>query len=408
MLKQLLYVLKRPYHFVKTGLLNGVPAQFKYKFPGRQLTITTITGTDGKTTSSTMLYHVLKSAGVKVGLISTVAAYIGDEEIDTGFHVTTPQPADIQRFMRKMVDQGYTHLVLEVTSHGSYQYRNWGVNPRYAGVTNIAHEHLDYHLTYDNYLQAKAEILSKASVLALNEDDSSYMRLRRLFTFNHQLLPYGLSMSLPRTVKEAINQRFDEAYNQMNARLVYVLANQQGVSDADFAKALKSFKGVPGRMQELPTRRPFTVIVDFAHTPQGLEALLTALRARLKQEKKGGRLIAVGGCAGLRDRAKRPLMGELCVRLADLAVFTAEDPRTEDVWSIIRQMKEQLTSGHDRIISIADRNEAINFALNTLAQRNDIVVLFGKGPEKSMCYGTTEYPWSDVEAAKDALAHKEA
>lgn len=406
MFKELLYVLKRPFHFVKTGLLNGVPAQIKYRFPARQLNITTITGTDGKTTSSTLLYHVLKHAGYKVGLISTVAAYIGKDEIDTGFHVTTPQPADIQRFMRQMVDTGFTHLILEVTSHGSYQYRNWGVSANQAGVTNIAHEHLDYHLNYDEYLRAKAAILAKAPVIALNEDDGSYLKLRRQFTFDHTLLPYSHGMSLPRPVKTAINNRFPESYNQMNARLVYTLASHLGVSDADFCEAIASFEGVPGRMEPIPTKRGFDVIIDFAHTPQGLESVLTALRAQLKQRKTNGRLIAVGGCAGLRDRRKRPEMGRIAVTLADIAVFTAEDPRTEDVWSIIRQMKEQLTAGHDRIASIADRREAIDFAINTLAQKGDIVVLFGKGPERSMCYGTTEYPWSDKDAVLELLKKK--
>ncbi len=406
MLKKLIYKLKRPFHFVKTGLLNGLPAQISNKFPARKLHITTITGTDGKTTSSTMLYHVLKSAGIQVGLISTVAAYVGDTQIDTGFHVTSPQPADLQRFMRAMVDQGFTHLVLEMTSHGSYQYRDWGVRPQVAGVTNIAHEHLDYHLTYDEYLAAKARLLAQAPTVVLNEDDGSYARLKRFMGYDHNIITYSSTDKLPKIVRTAILNRFPESYNQMNARLVYAIASKIGVSDTDFSQALTSFVGVPGRMESVPTRRNLDVIVDFAHTPQGLESVLTAVRQKMKRAHSQGRLIAVGGCAGLRDRAKRPLMGEIATRLADIAVFTAEDPRTEDVWSIIRQMKEQLKSGHEKVVTVADRGQAIELAVNHISEPGDHIVIFGKGPEKSMCYGTTEYPWSDVDAVAAALQHK--
>src|SRR5260221_28136 len=168
MFDQLLYQLKRPFHLLKTGLLKGFPAQVKYKFPARKLKIIAITGTDGKTTSSTLLYHVLQKAGKKVALLSTVAAYIGNEEIDTGFHVTTPDPKALQGFLRKMVDEEYEYLVLEATSHGMYQYRLWGIQPMLAGVTNITREHLDYHVTYDLYLQAKVELLKKAKVAVIN------------------------------------------------------------------------------------------------------------------------------------------------------------------------------------------------------------------------------------------------
>lgn len=394
MFKNLLYHIKRPYHFVKTGLLNGLPAQIRYLFPARKITILAITGTDGKTTSSTMLYHVLQTAGYKVALLSTVAAYLGDEEIDTGFHVTSPQPKDLQQFMRKMVNAGYTHLVLEVTSHGVYQYRIWGTRPTIAGVTNIDMEHLDYHVTYDNYLQAKAELLAKAQTAVLNADNRSYNKLKKILR-KKKTLSYSEDMDLPRSVSSTIKQRFPEQYNQMNARLVYTIARQLGIEDNDFNAAITSFSGIPGRMEIVPLKKPFTLIVDFAHTPQGLESALQAIKKQYKQS----RIIAVVGCAGLRDFAKRPVMGEIAARLADLAIFTAEDPRTEDVWSIIRQMKEQLTENHNKVISIADRGEALTFAINELAKKDDVVVIFGKGHEKSMCYGTVEYLWNDKEAA---------
>jgi UDP-N-acetylmuramoyl-L-alanyl-D-glutamate--2,6-diaminopimelate ligase len=403
MLKEALYTAKRPYHLVKTGLLNGLPAAIKYRFPARKLHISAITGTDGKTTSSTLLYHVLKNSGYKAGLLSTVAAYIGNEEIDTGFHVTSPQPSDLQNFMRCLVDQGYTHLVMEVTSHGSYQYRTWGVKPELAGITNVAHEHLDYHLTYQRYLKAKADVLKPAPTIVLNEQDNSYLKLKKEIGFNHTLLTYSMDMNLPKKISAAIEKRFPETYNQLNARLVYQLAKTLGVGDDSFAAAIETFPGIPGRMEYIKTRRRFDVIIDFAHTPQGLKAALTSVRDKHKKTKLSGRIIAVFGCAGLRDFAKRPMMGKIAVELADLTVFTAEDPRTENVWSIIRQMKEQLPANHNKVISIADRREAIHFAINKLAASGDTVIILGKGHEKSICYGTTEYPWSDRAVAEEAL-----
>ncbi|HYD35508.1 MAG TPA: UDP-N-acetylmuramoyl-L-alanyl-D-glutamate--2,6-diaminopimelate ligase [Vitreimonas sp.] len=407
MLKELIYRLKRPYHLVKTGLLTGLPAQIKYKFPAKKLKIITFTGTDGKTTSSTMMYHVLKAAGKKVALLSTVAAYIGDQAIDTGFHVTSPNPADLQRFMRMMVDEGYEYLVLEVTSHGVFQYRTWGVTPYLAGLTNVTHEHLDYHLSYDNYIEAKSLLLRQAEVIVLNADDHSFSKMKRkLKDRARAIVEYSTSIKLPRAITQAITERFSEAYNQMNARLVATSALQLGLKPAAIAEGITQFPGVPGRMQavSLPKNVGFEVIVDFAHTPNALAGALTALKAKLSSRRKAGRLIAIFGCAGLRDRTKRPLMGRAAAEIADLVIFTAEDPRTEDVWAIIQQMKQDLAGTHAKVISIANRQEALVYTLKTLAKPGDIIGIFGKGHEQSMCYGTTEYPWNDVVAVTEIMS----
>lgn len=405
MLKQILYTLKRPYHFFKTGILNGLAAEIKYRFPAKKLKIITITGTDGKTTSSTLLYHVLKTARKKVGLLSTVAAYLGNKSIDTGFHVTSPQPSDLQKFMFEMTKEKYEYLVLEVTSHGSYQYRDWGVTPILSGITNVANEHLDYHVTYQLYLDAKAKILKKAPTVVINADDYSYQFLRKKLR-NTNTVTYSKESELPTDVQTVIENRFSENYNQMNAKLVYALSKLLHISDEDYILALKTFSGIPGRMEKIPNKKRLHLIVDFAHTPQGLRSVLRSLREQIEKKGTPGRLIAVFGCAGLRDASKRPAMGKIASELADIAIFTAEDPRTEDVWSIIRQMKEQLTQNHNKIISIAERGEAIEFAINTVAKPGDIVVVLGKGHEQSMCYGTVEYPWNDKEAIAAILEGK--
>lgn len=405
MYKQILYKLKRPYHLLKTGLLNGLKSEIQYKFPAKKIKIITITGTDGKTTSTTLLYHVLRTARKKVGLLSTVAAYLGNKSIDTGFHVTSPQPSDLQKFIHEMVKQNYEYLVLEVTSHGSYQYRDWGITPIFSGITNIANDHLDYHLNYEEYLNAKANILKKAPTAVVNADDYSYQFLRRKLTSTN-LITYSKQSALPPKVQKSIQKRFPENYNQMNAKLVYALSKLLLIDDATFITAVESFQGIPGRMQIIPNKKRITIVVDFAHTPQGLRSVLRSLKEQMNKKGNTGRLIAVFGCAGQRDTSKRPEMGRIGSELADLAVFTAEDPRDEDVWSIIRQMKEGLTKNHNKIVSIAERGEAIEYALNSLALPGDTIVVLGKGHEQSMCYSGVEYPWNDVTAINQILAGK--
>jgi len=405
MIKLFIYKLKRLFHLFKTGFLRGLMGELQYGFPAKQLKIIAITGTDGKTTSSTLMYYVLKSAGKKVALVTTVAAYIGDEEIDTGFHVTTPDAGDVQRFMAKMVELGIEYVVLEATSHGLYQHRLWGIYPEIAGYTNITHEHLDYHVNFPEYVAAKALLGKAARKVVLNADDTNSFRelKKQLGERGDDIATYSRADRLPNTISKAITTRFDQAYNQMNARLVYRIAKLMKIDDKDFVTGLKNFPGVPGRMQEVGKVKNIRVIVDFAHTPNALESALTSLRKELKQKKSKGKLIAVFGCAGLRDIQKRPMMGKIAADLADFAIFTAEDPRTEDVWSIIRQMKSELGDKYNKVATIPDRQQAINYAIHQVAKSGDIIGIFGKGHEKSMSFGTAEYPWSDLTAAQEAL-----
>lgn len=391
------------WHLVKTGWLKGLPAEYRYGHPAQQLKLYGITGTDGKTTSSTLLYHVLKTAGHKVALISTVAAYIGDEAIETGFHVTSPDPAALQKLLRRCVDAGIEEVVLEVTSHGLYQYRVWGVPFTLAGITNVTREHLDYFETWEKLIEVKAQLLQRAQLAVLNQDDRAYPQLKLLVDHTQtRAVTYRQTLP-PGKIGQATKQRFPQTYNQWNTNLVWTMAQEIGVSEADFQRAIQSFPGIPGRMERIANDRNLQVIVDFAHTPNALEQALGALRTGTT-----GRLIAVYGCAGLRDRSKRPVMGEIGSRLADLAIFTAEDPRTEDLQVILRQMKEGVQAeNYRKVASVADRREAIALAI-AQAKPGDTIGIFGKGHEKSMCFGTTEKPWSDQEVAQELLAAKES
>jgi UDP-N-acetylmuramoyl-L-alanyl-D-glutamate--2,6-diaminopimelate ligase len=312
--------------------------------------------------------------------------------------------------MRQMVDKGIEYLVLEATSQGIYQSRLWGITPEVVGFTNITPEHLDYHLTYDLYLEAKAELGKRATkkVIINADDELSVGKLRRILKDARvSVKDYSLQEKLPTVVEKAVRERFTQTYNWQNARLVYEMAKQVDVEDQDIAQSFRDFTGIPGRMESVAEYKDAEVLVDFAHTANGLFEALTTLRERMNKEKRQGQLVAVFGCAGLRDRSKRPIMGKTAAEIADVAIFTAEDPRTESVWGIIRQMKSQLAPHHNKVISIVDRGQAIAYALEHFATPGSIIGIFGKGHEQSMCFGTIEYPWNDKAAVLDTIhAHQ--
>ncbi|KUK79693.1 MAG: UDP-N-acetylmuramyl-tripeptide synthetase [Microgenomates bacterium 39_7] len=403
-MRQFIYFLKRPYHFVKTGLFRGTWGQLKYRFPAKKINVIAITGTDGKTTTSSLIFHILNSSKKKTGLISTVVAKIGNKEIDTGLHVTAPDPLQLNQFLREMVDEKCEYAVLEMTSHGAYQYRDWGIKPIIAGLTNVTHEHLDYHPDYDRYIDAKCLLLRKAPVAVINEDDRSFYKIRQRLDLKQQEVDsFSMDEKLPPSINKAINKRFPEPYNHANARLAVKITQLLEIDDKDIASAIITFPGVEGRMQEIDVGQKFRVVVDFAHTPNAIDQALSALKLQLKKQKKKGKLIALFGSAGKRDVTKRPNMGQAAVKNADIVIITADDPRNEDIWSIIHQIKSGVKDDHQKIVSITDRYQAIKFALTQLAQPGDIVALLGKGAEKSLAIGKQEIPWSDQKVAEQII-----
>jgi len=377
-----------------------------YRFPGKKLKVIGVTGTDGKTTTASLIYHILNLGGKRAAIISTVCAKIGDQEIDTGFHVTTPHPWLLQRLLRQMIKQKIEYVVLEVTSHGLDQYRLLGIPFEIGVLTNITHEHLDYHKTYENYVAAKARLLKSAKIAIVNKDDESYKFLSSKFKIqSSKFITYGIKNEADFTPKKfEFKTSLPGEYNLYNCLAAIAATSQLGIPAKIIREGVSSFKGVIGRMEEINEGQDFKVIIDFAHTPNALEQVLKSIKS-IKTEK--AKLIVVFGCAGLRDREKRPKMGEIASRLADLVVLTAEDPRTEDVNEIIDQIAKGClkASGIEgkNLFKIPDRQEAINFAIQKLAKKEDIIVICGKGHEKSMCYGHTEYPWSEHEAVRKAL-----
>lgn len=383
--------LKNYYHW-----LNAFIAVHLNRYPAKYLTVIGVTGTDGKTTTSSMIYQILKTAGYRVALISTIGAYIGSELYPTGFHVTSPDPLKLQKFLRQLVRQGFTHVVLEVTSHGLDQHRVFGTRIQYAVITNVTREHLDYHKNYNAYIKAKAKIFQGVKTVIINRDDISYPYLKKYLTPSIRLLSYSLSDNGPN--QQLVRDCFPQTYNQANALAAVTLADDLNINDEYLRQALQSPIKLPGRLETIPNNINRRLVVDFAHTPNALQSVLEYLK-----QTTNARLIIVFGAAGQRDQGKRPLMGSVAAAVADEVIITSEDPRTEDPRLIIHQILEGATQNHGHLHSVIDRQSAINLAIN-LSHPGDTVAVFGKGHETTQNLdGRHEIPWSDQQAVIRAV-----
>ncbi len=402
-----------------------------YGYPARRLTVIGVTGTDGKTTTSNLIYQILLKANIPVGIISTVNAKIGSESYDTGFHVTTPGAPEVQQYLSRMLAAGLTHVVLEATSYGLDQHRVTGCEFDIGVLTNITHEHLDTHGSFEAYRDAKARLFtglsqrqSKANgiqpLAVLNRDDDSYAYLRERVTarqVGYSTNP-GADVWAEKIHHEAdglhfvangpgfcvpVYSRMMGLFNVSNC-LAALSATVVGLGvDARTAsQGISNLHGVPGRMEQISMGQPFIAIVDFAHTPNALKQALKAAR-----DMTAGRVIAVFGSAGLRDREKRRMMAEVSAELADMTILTAEDPRTESLDAILEEMAQGARSKGGvegkTFLRVPDRGEAIRQAVH-MAKPGDLVVACGKGHEQSMCFGAVEYPWDDRVAVRAAIA----
>lgn len=397
-------------------------------YPSLHMRIVGVTGTDGKTTTASMIRSIFQRAGYPTGLITSVGADVGGREIDTGLHTTTPNAPQVQALLAEMVTHGCEYAVLEATSHGLAQERLEACHFDVAVLTNLTHEHLDYHGTFAKYRAAKGRLFEYLSVTqrksevlkvaVINADDPSaaYFEdypadLQLAYGLREPAQVMAANMApTPNGIRfEAFTPSGDfplelplpGEFNVRNALASIAVAISQNIDPPVIQEALRRFPGVVGRLERIALE-PFRVIIDFAHTPHALEQALQAVRPM-----GAGKLWVVFGCAGLRDREKRPVMGESAGRLADRVVITAEDPRTESLEEICAQIEKGCRRA-GRVAEadywiIGDRAQAIGFAIEK-AQPGDLVLITGKGHEKSMCFGTSEYPWSDHEVAREALA----
>ncbi len=394
-----------------------------YGFPAKGLKLIGVTGTDGKTTTVSLIAHILSGCGKKVACISSVAAFIDGKQFDTGSHTTTPYRFHMPAYLRKMREKHVEYGVLEITSHGLDQHRAFGITFVVSAITNITHEHLDYHKTFERYRESKASIIKQSESVVLNADDFSFTYLRayardrgvpavsfgrgkdvglRVHTID--LTASGSSFTISDgSADYPVTTRLIGMFNVYNALAALAVVKILGVPLQQTTAVVASFPGVPGRMEVIDEGQKFSCIVDFAHTPNALEQVLKLVRTLTR-----GRVIVVFGSAGERDASKRPMLGNVAQQFADLVVITAEDPRSESVDTIAAHIAQGALKARGVLNKsfwmIEDRREAIRFAILRLAKPTDTVIVTGKGHEKTLAIGSADMPWSDVEEVRKALA----
>jgi len=395
---------------------RGAPlaAAAAFRWPARQLQMVGVTGTNGKTTTVNMLRHLLDAPRVRSASIGTLGVLVGSDggTIEGGGGLTTPGPVELQRLLRTLVDAGIGKVAMEVSSHSLHQSRVEGVQFDVVVFTNLTRDHLDYHRTMEEYYRAKArllEYLKPHGTVVYNLDEKAWANLRtdrRRVAFSERVMtaevhaervefgPRGSRWTLA-----LIGERLPVElpligdFNVMNALGAAAAAYALGTATPQIAGRLSSLPQVPGRL-ELLNESP-AVLRDYAHTPDALERALTAVRPFTR-----GRLVVLFGCGGDRDRGKRPVMGEIAERLADVAIVTSDNPRTEDPERILDDIEAGMHGeNHERI---TDRREAIQRAL-ALATSEDVVLLAGKGHETYQVRGTTKYPFDEKEIVKSLV-----
>lgn len=400
-----------------------------YNNPSDHLCTFGVTGTDGKTTTSNLISTILETAGFTTGLMTTANFRISGQEWENETRQSTLEALEVQQFLRRMVDAGVTHAIVEATSHGLELQRVRGCRFDVGVVTNITHEHLDFHGTIENYRRAKARLfemldperkkeISTQPVAILNRDDVSYDILlpycrvpvldygmdetAAVRAVDVQLHPHGTSFLVLLPDDEIhIETQLVGRFNVSNCLAAIAATYSQGVQPSDIARGLAKVTGVTGRMENIQEGQPFTVVVDYAHTPDSLEKVLATLRPLTS-----GKLMVVFGSAGERDLQKRPIMGRIAAQMTDFFVITDEDPRDEDRESILREIAQGAKDVGKReerdFLCIPDRTQAIATAF-ARARAGDTVLLAGKGHEQSIIIGREKVPWDDRRVARQEL-----
>lgn len=400
----------------------AIVANVFYGFPSKKLLVVGITGTNGKTTTTQMVAKILERSGKKVAMASTINFKIGEKEWVNTTKYTTLSPFTTQKFIAQAVQDGCEYLVLETSSHALDQYRVWGVQYVVAVITNVTREHLDYHKTMEQYRKAKLQLFEivhkNKGVLVVNSqmEHAEEFILSKADTYvysigeaekkaNHVVTADAVSLKLDGSefvidgVPVAL--RIPGKFNIENALAAATVGITQGISLETIAQALGEITSIPGRMERVANKRGLQIIVDYAVTPDSLEKLY-ALVSEIRSGAE--RIIAVFGSCGERDRGKRPIMGEIVSRYADVVIVTNEDPYHEDPQQIIDEVAagvKNKTMDED-FFTILDRREAIAKALS-LAKTGDIVVVSGKGAEETMAIGSERLPWNDRKVIEEEL-----
>ena len=382
--------------------------------PLDRLRLIGITGTNGKTSATTITKQVLESCGHKCGLIGTIQNMIGDRVLHTEF--TTPEIYELHRLFQQMADAGCDTAIMEVSSHALELERVAGLHFAAACFTNLTEDHLDFHGTMEAYFAAKAKLFGMTDCAVINIDDEWGNKLR--IDDSVELMTYGIDNPLADLNARDVTFSADgvaftlcaqgkeyrvkvptpgkfSAYNALSAA---GCALAVGVPPETVAQALNHSTGIKGRAEVYPTGRDFTIILDYAHTPDGVENILSSMRAVSE-----GRLVALLGCGGDRDPYKRPLMGEAAARLADFVIVTSDNPRTEDPESIVQQIIPGVEKHDTPYVAIVNRREAMKYAVEH-AQPGDVIVLAGKGHEDYQILGKTKVHFDEREVLDEIFA----
>lgn len=392
-----------------------------YGFPARKFKVIGITGTNGKTTTAFLVHKMLHEAGYKIGLMTTVGYGVGDDiQMPPDHYTNVPTPLMMKR-LKQLKKQGADWLVMEVTSMALAQNRVWGVPFYMAAMTNISQDHLDYHGSMDNYIDAKVKLFRLADnnkkglrTGVINADDATAKRfaaaINKSITFglkkadlkakDIELSATGGSFQIAaQDEKYLINSHLPGKFNVYNTLAAVGIGRALGLSRLEIEGGIAALTGVPGRMTPIEAGQPFNVLVDFAHTPDALENVLKACK-----ELSKGRVIVVFGATGDRDKSKRPIMGKVAAKNADLIFLTDDETYTEDPGDIIQAVKKGIVEagGKDKTAVMPDRFKAIKSAF-TAAQPGDTVLLAGIGHQTSRNMGGQEEPWNELELAQNLL-----
>ncbi len=388
--------------------------------PARRLRMIGISGTKGKTTTSFLLKAIMEKAGYATGLIGTTGNMIGEKRIKS--NLTTPDPIDLHRCLKQMVDEGVEVVVMEVSAHAVDMHRLDGITYEAACYTNLSQDHLDYFGTMENYFETKKSFFMHGAVLnaALNEDDETSDRIiddisipyltygisseADVFARDIEITENGVSFSIQLRGEEdmAVNMQLTGMFNVYNALAAASLAMIVGVQNCDIKLGLESLKNVPGRVEMLDTRTPYKVILDYSHSPDALENILSTVRTFTRN-----RLIVLFGCGGDRDQGKRPIMGEIAGRLADYSILTSDNPRTEDPIAILEAIENGAKAVGGSYTVIENRREAIRYALN-MGRDGDVIILAGKGHETYQEIMGVKRPFDEKIVVNELLAEMQA
>ncbi|MEF8845120.1 MAG: UDP-N-acetylmuramoyl-L-alanyl-D-glutamate--2,6-diaminopimelate ligase [Bacteroidales bacterium] len=401
-----------------TASVLGKMASNYYGNPASRLKLIGITGTNGKTTSATLLYHLFLQKGIKSGLISTIANYVDQERLPTKY--TTPDAIRINSLLKEMVDRRCEYAFMEVSSHALKQGRISGLRFEGALFTNITHEHLDYHKTFSDYLYSKKLLfdsyLDRDSFALVNADDRNgqYMvqnteasvytfGLKTFADFKGKVLEKHIDGTLMNINGHDLWSQFVGEFNVYNLLGIYGVARLLGCDESDLLKAISKLQPVEGRFETFKSDDQKTAIVDYAHSPDALENVLSTIHDVRRKDQK---LITVVGAGGDRDKAKRPQMAKIALQYSSEVVLTSDNPRTEDPEKIIEDMWEGVEKDDEqRIVSITNRKEAIRTAC-MMADSDDIIFVAGKGHETYQEINGIRYHFDDREAIKEIFDEK--